>query len=136
MTVIISFEIVAGDDEAIIKAKIEKALNESVKKIMTEIEAAQIHKYTKTSHPALPTGSRYNRTFELRRSSRKKITKPTLPTIKGRWSATADYAADVIGSRAQQTPMFAGRWKSTEDVTEEVQPKAEKIVASELEQIK
>ncbi len=136
MTVIISYDIEAGDDEARIKRDIEQALVEAGKKALDLIEDTQIHKYTLTSNPALPAGSRYERTFTLRRSSRKKMTKVTLPTIRGRWSAVAHHAADVLGSRAQQTPMFASRWKSTEDVEAEVQPKAEKVVMIELESIK
>lgn len=135
VTVIISYTIEAGDDEARIKRDIEQALVEAGKKILDLIEDTQIHKYTLTSNPALPAGSRYERTFALRQSSRKKMTKVTLPTIRGRWSATAPYAADVLGSRAQQTPMFASRWKSTEDVEVEVRPKAEKVVMIELESI-
>ena len=38
MTVIVSFDVQAGDDEARIKRKIELALVESVKKILDEIE--------------------------------------------------------------------------------------------------
>lgn len=136
MTVIISYTIEAGDDEARIKRDIEQALVEAGKKILDLIEDTQIHKYTLTSNPALPAGSRYERTFVLRQSSRKRMTKVTLPAIRGRWSATARYAADVLGSRAQQTPMFASRWKSTEDVEAEVQPKAEKIIEIELGSIK
>lgn len=136
MTVIISYDIEAGDDETRIKREIEKALVEAGKKILDLIEDTQIHKYTLTSNPSLPSGSRYERTFTLRQSSRKKMTRVTLPTIRGTWRAIAPYAADVLGSRAQQTPMFASRWKSTEDVEAEVQPKAERIIKIELEAIK
>lgn len=135
MTVIITYEVEAGDDEARVKREIEKALVEAGKKILDLIEDTQIHRYTLTSNPSLPSGSRYERTFTLRQSSRKRMTKVTLPTIRGRWSATARYAADVLGSRAQQTPMFSSRWKSTEDVEDAVGPKAEKIVMQELESI-
>jgi len=136
MIIIYEITVEAGDDEARIKREIEKALVESVKKTLDLIEDTQIHKYTSTSNPALPSGSRYERTFTLRQSSRKKLSKPTLPTIRGRWSAIAPYAEDVLGSRSQQTPMFGGRWKSTEDVEAEVQPKAEKITEQELENLK
>lgn len=135
MTIIIMYEVESGDDEARIKREIEKALVEASKKILDLIEDAQIHKYTLTSNPSLPAGSRYERTFVLRQSSRKRMTKVTLPTIRGRWWATAHYAGDVLGSRAQQTPMFSGRWKSTEEVEDTVGPKAEKIVIQELEAI-
>ncbi len=136
MTVIISYEVEAGDDEARIKREIEQALVEAGKKILDLIEDTQIHRYTLTSNPALPSGSRYERTFTLRQSSRKKMTRVTLPTIRGTWRAIAPYAEDVLGSRAQQTPMFASRWKSTEEVEDAVGPKAEKIVIQELEAIK
>lgn len=136
VTVIISYDIEAGDDETRIKRDIERALVEAGKKVLDLIEDTQIHKYTLTSNPALPAGSRYERTFTLRQSSRKKMTKVTLPTIRGTWRAITLYAADVLGSRAQQTPMFSSRWKSTEDVEAEVQPKAERITEIELETIK
>lgn len=136
MTVIYEITIEAGDDETRIKREIEKALVEAGKKILDLIEDAQIHKYTLTSNPALPAGSRYERTFVLRQSSRKKMTKVTLPTIRGTWRAIAPYSEDVLGSRAQQTPMFSNRWKSAEDVEAEVQPKAEKIIEIELGSIK
>lgn len=135
MTIIYEITVESGDDEARIKREIEKALVEASKKILDLIEDAQIHRYTLTSNPALPSGSRYERTFVLRQSSRKKLTKVTLPTIRGTWRAIAPYAADVLGSRAQQTPMFSNRWKSTEDVEEQVGPQAEKIVQQELEAI-
>lgn len=136
MPVIVSYEIQADDDQAEIEKRIERALIESVKQILDLIEDTQIHKYTSTSNPALPAGSRYNRTFVLRASSRKKLTKTTLPVIQGQWRAIAPYAADVLGSRAQQEPIFQNRWKSTEDVEAEVEPKAEKIVEQELENIR
>lgn len=136
MTIVVIYEIQAGDDEARIKREIEAALIESVKKIMDAIADAQVLKYTSTSNPPLPAGSRYERTFELRQSSETKITKATLPTIRGQWRATARHAADVIGSRAQQAPLFANRWKSKEDVEAQVGPQAKKITQQELENIK
>jgi hypothetical protein len=136
MTVIVSYEIEADDDQAEFEKKIAKALVESVKQILDEIEATQIHKYTSTSNPALPPGSTYNRTFALRQSSRKKVTKTTLPTIRGQWRAIAAHAPDVLGSRAQQEPIHQNRWKSTEEVEAIVEPKAEKIVERELENVK
>jgi hypothetical protein len=135
-SVITSYTVQSGDDQAEFEKKITQALVEAVKKTLDEIEATQIHKYTSTSNPALPAGSTYNRTFVLRQSSRKKITKTTLPTIKGQWRAIASYAEDVLGSRAQQEPIFQNRWKSTEEVEDIVQPKAEKIVTEELENIR
>lgn len=134
--VITSYTVQSGDDQAEFEKKIALALIEGVKKTLDEIEATQIHKYTSSSNPALPSGSTYNRTFELRQSSRKKVTKITLPTIRGQWRAVARHAPDVLGSRSEQTPIFQNRWKSTEEVEDIVQSKAERIVQKELENIR
>lgn len=135
-SVITSYTVQSGDDQAEFEKKLALALVEAVKKVMDEIAATQILKYTSSSNPALPSGSTYNRTFELRQSSRVKVIKTTLPTIKGQWRAVARHAPDVLGSRSEQTPIFQNRWKSTEEVEDIVQPKAEKIVQKELENIR
>lgn len=134
--VIVSYTIQSGDDQAKFEKKIALALVESVNKIMDKIEATQILKYTSSSNPALPPGSTYNRTFELRQSSRVKVIKTTLPVIRGQWRAVARHAPDVLGSRSEQTPIFQNRWKSTEEVEDIVQSKAERIVMKELENIR
>lgn len=134
--VITSYTVQSDDDQAEFEKKLAPALVEAVKKIMDEIAATQILKYTSSSNPALLPGSTYNRTFELRQSSRVKVIKTTLPVIRGQWRAVARHAPDVLGSRAEQEPIFQNRWKSKEEVKDIVQPKAEKIVTSELENIR
>lgn len=134
--VIVSYTVQSGDDQAEFEKKLAPALIEAVKKTMDEVAATQILKYTSSSNPALPPGSTYNRTFELRQSSRVKVIKTTLPVIRGQWRAIARHAPDVLGSRAEQTPIFQNRWKSREEVEDIVTPKAEKIVQKELENIR
>ena len=87
---------------------------------MDAIENAQILAYTSSSNPER---LRYERTFALRRASRRQQTGDRLPDIGGEWwvdDTEVDYGADVLGKEAEQAGIHRGRWKSIEDVEKEV----------------
>lgn len=91
-----------------------------VEDTLDAIENAQILAYTSTSNP---NRLRYERTFALRRASRRQQTGDRLPGISGEWwvdDAAVDYGAYVLGKEAEQNPIHRDRWKSIEDVEAEV----------------
>lgn len=116
--------------------QMEAALNDIVDDLLEVTELAQIQSYLSDSMPARPPGSDYERTFELRDSSRTERPDTTLPNISGLWYATADYAEDVLGPRRKQKRIHRRRWKSLEDVEAEVLRLAPQIADDRLREIR
>lgn len=114
---------------------LEAGLNETVDELLRLVELAQIHKYTSSNFPALPGGSRYRRTFDLRDASQTERTGDKLPDISGVWSVDegkARYGKFVLGTRQEQAPIHRGRWKSRDEVEQEIQEKVSEIVEEKL----
>ncbi len=115
--------------------EIIRRLVSATDKILDLIEATQIKKYTSAGEPDRPTGSKYERTFTLRDSSKKKITSRRLPEVEGLWWSEmheAPYNKYVIGPRSEQAPVHRDRWKSIEEVVIEVDARASQIIREEL----
>lgn len=140
-SIIIDIRVDADNETARLTAayrrQMQAALIGVVEDTMDAIEAAQIHKYTINSDPALPAGSDYVRSFTLRDTSQKRITNRELPEIRGEWSTSGAAAYDqyVLGSRNEQAAIHRGRWKSTEEIEEEIAPLADEIAADAMENI-
>lgn len=114
---------------------LQTGVGRGIDKILNTIEGMQIHKYTSGASPASPPGSDYERTFTLRRSSRKERTGYIWPEISGVWYAdpnVADYAEYVLGSTADQAHVHRGRWLSLEEVTEEIGQIGPNIINEEI----
>lgn len=138
--IIIIYEVKAERSIADLKAeekKHEDRLNEAVDEILAFIENCQIKAYTSSGNPPLPTGSRYQRTFNLRAASHVERTGTKLPNISGEWSVDegkARYGRYVLGSRSEQAKIHRGRWKTRPEVEKETQEKAPQIVKEKLRQ--
>jgi hypothetical protein len=113
-------------------ARIEAALNRAMDEILATIALSQIEAYTADSLPPRPAGSVYQRSFDLRGSSRSRRSGQALPDISGEWYSESDYARYVLGLRSQQAVIHRGRWKSLEDVTAEAERFAPGIIDKEL----
>ena len=140
MSIIIEYEIPIEDISRLTadyNRQAQKKLIGAVSEILTAIEEAQILKYTGTTDPPLPAGSRYVRSFALRETSQKEIKSRDLPEITGEWSTTGAAAYDryVLGPREDQAAIHRGRWKSTEEVEKEIEHQAEEIVLGAMEEI-
>jgi hypothetical protein len=97
-----------------IPGQTERATIRMVARLLDLIEdTTLIRQYTQLAKPAKPLGSDYIRTFRLQRSSKKQITRSTLPIV-GSWEAKTEYASMVIGLSSQQAPIHAGRWPMLE----------------------
>lgn len=101
--------------------------------LLTFIEFAQIKRYTSNSMPAKPSGSTYQRTFELRESSR--VIGPDWhgDTLTGSWTADADYAEFVIGPKNRQARIHRGRWRSEEEIALRATQKAPELFDSNIQ---
>lgn len=113
----------------------ERQLNQAVSELLKFIEEAQILAYTQDARPRKPAGSRYRRTFRLRRSSRTSQPGTKLPELRGKWEARIDYASDVLGPRNQQKAIHRGRWKSLEDVQSEAEEVWPNIAEERLKEV-
>lgn len=131
-----SVDIRAADDvRATIEKRIEVGLDKAMDRLLEQTEQAQVLTYTRTAHPTPPPGSTYERTFTLRRASKKRRPGRTLRNMVGEWyidESIADYGPYVIGSEAEQAEIHRGRWKGTEDVEQELEQAAPAIIEEEL----
>lgn len=118
-----------------IPREIEAAAVRGVEKALKALEEVQATSYEANSNPAKPAGSRYQRTFALKRASRTRILNPRFPTIIGRWDldGSIDYGEKVIGPASDQDPIHRGRWKSEEEVLEIWEPMAPQIIDDEIQ---
>ena len=93
------------------------------------LEGTQVGSYTSSGRPAQPSGSTYNRTFTLQKSSKKKRARVSNLKIKGVWlsdGSIAPYNVFVIGKR--QARIHTGRWltdvqlakDAADDITDEI----------------
>jgi hypothetical protein len=115
--------------------EIERATVGTVNRLTARAEdATQITQYTQTARPNKPTGSDYMRTFQLQRSSERRIIRDTLP-VEGIWEAKTQYASMVIGLAAQQAPIHAGRWPALELAINQVNANAQKDFDKEVERL-
>lgn len=107
-------------------------LREGIEEILTVIEDAQIKAYTKGDKPGLPAGSTYDRTFDLRDSSQRKIVTFTGSEFEAMWYTDLSYAPFVIGQLEDQAAIHRGRWKPLEEVKQEAEQKAGPILEKHL----
>ena len=114
---------------------INRAAIDATNDILTFTELAQIKRYTTDSMPPKPAGSTYQRTFKLRKSSRVTSAQIRGRDVLGKWEALASYAQDVLGARADQSPIHRGRWRSLEDVVQRINQKAPEIVDKHLKRL-
>lgn len=108
---------------------IEGKLSNVVDRLLNVIEATQIGAYTENASPAKPAGSAYERTFELKRSSRK--IHPT-GSLRGEWRTDLAYARFVLGRQSEQAAIHRGRWKSVEEVEQQVEQIGPDIIREEF----
>lgn len=140
-TVIVTIELDARDVKqinGIFERRLQEALNTGMDKILDLIELVQIHKYLSNSFPPRPSGSRYVRTFQLRRASRKRRVGRHLPDISGEWyvdDSAAPYAGEVIGPASEQAAIHRGRWMSLEQIAVETERVAPAILQEEIDGI-
>lgn len=133
MTVTITFEVPPALIEDIHdrRDRVERGLEAAVDDLLDFVEKAQVHAYTSSASPAQPPGSTYERTFTLRRSSKKRRT----GRFSGIWETDegiASYDRYVIGKRSEQANIHRGRWKSTQEVEQELEREAPKIIEAKI----
>ena len=103
------------------KLTTEEALRNTVRVAFDRIDAStSIRAYTQNAKPAKPQGSTYIRTFELKKSARRRITRRKIP-VEGEWKAQIEYASFVIGLSAQQAQIHQGRWNPLEQAINNVE---------------
>ncbi len=99
------------------------------------IAGTQVESYTKTSRPKQPTGSTYNRTFLLKKSSKKRKAKITNQRVKGVWlsdGSIAPYNIYVLSSD-KQAAIHAGRWMTDEELAQDTLPDVQDEIENHIE---
>ncbi len=120
------------------RRKIRKAMGNAMRQILKDTLNIQIKSYRANKNPPKPEGSKYRRTFKMRRSGKKKTTSTKLELYEGEvfTDGSAIYDEIVIGPESKQAGIHIGRWKSEEEQTEIGQEQGEKTVQKEIDKLK